>query len=95
MNPTLATTTPSSFYSTNISGKDPKAVAGQFESMFYRMMFEQMRMEEDPLMEGSDGKQVQAMFHDEMANLLGSKGELGIADLVMQDMERRGGLVKG
>ena len=87
--------------SAQLDKKNPKAVAGQFESLFYRMMFEQLRMglEEDPLMGNNEGQQIQAMFHDELANVMGAKGDLGIGDLMMKGMEReekavRGGLIK-
>lgn len=85
---------PTSFHSSELSAKldhkNPQAVAGQFEALFYRMMFEQLRtsMEEDPLMGDNEGQQIQQMFHDELAGLLGSKGELGIMDLVAKDIEK-------
>ena len=81
--------------STKLDAKNPKAIGGQFEAMFYRILFDEMRTEEDPLMGDNEGQQVQAMFHDELSNLLGSQGKLGIADLVMKDIDRRQGLLKG
>jgi Rod binding domain-containing protein len=82
---------PSSFYSSNISAKEPKEVANQFEALFYRILFEEMRAseEEDPLLGSEDGKQIQAMFHDELSNQLGQSGKLGISDLVLEDMNKR------
>jgi Rod binding domain-containing protein len=78
---------------------DPKAVAGQFEALFYRILFEQTRGEEDEdsLLGGSEGQQIQGMFHDELANELGHQGKLGIADLILRDMPKtdgRRGLLK-
>ncbi len=98
--PPTADTSATSFYTGDFAAamdtKNPKAVAGQFEALFYRMMFEQMRasIDEDPLMGGYEGEQVQSMFHDELSSILGARGSLGIGDMVTQHMEQRQGLLK-
>ena len=73
--------------------KDPEAVAGQFESMFYRSLFKQMRDSqiEEPLFGGSNFEQMQAMQHDEMASYLGAQGKLGIKEMILEEIESRQG----
>ena len=86
----------SSFYTEDLvaEGKrDPKQIAGKFEALFYRLMFEQMKNteSEDPLMGSNQGKQLKGMWYDELANHLGQSNSLGIGDLILQDIEQRQG----
>ena len=71
---------------------DPKKVGGLFEAMFYRIIFQQMRtsaISEDVLMPSSAGKYMQEMYHNEMANLLGNQGKLGVVDLVVDASKKQ------
>ena len=97
------------FYSNALVGvegkKDPKKVAGLFEGIFYRMLFQQMRAEQeggDPLFDSGQMRQVVQMHDDEMANKLGKMGQLGIRPVLEEHMRREmgessplKGLVKG
>ena len=71
--------------------KDPKKVAGMFEALFYQMMLSQMREASfgDPLFDSAATRQVQGMLDDEMANQLGQSGDLGIADMMMEMIEKQ------
>jgi flagellar protein FlgJ len=81
-----------SFYSGAATAvKDPKKVAGMFEALFYRTMLRQVRESSmgDPLFESSATKQAQEMMDDEMAVELGKKGDLGIANMMLEMIEKR------
>jgi len=83
-----------SFYSKTASGakqtKDPKAIAGQLESIFYRMLFKQVREASlgDALFDSPTMKTVKEMQDDEWANHLGGQGHLGIVKLVTDHIEK-------
>lgn len=75
------------------SMSNPTEVASQFEAIFYRMFFQQMRegqLEEPLLGGGGSMQQLQAMQHDEMANYLGKAGHLGIKDMILSEIEKQG-----
>lgn len=75
-----------SFYQDPLQGEqNPEKVAGMFEAMFYRMMLSQVRSASlgDPLFSSSAVRQAEEMLHDEMANDMGKKGELGIANMML------------
>lgn len=90
------------FYSNQVLSaqdrKDPKKVGAMFESMFYRMIFKEMRASsEDPLFGGSGMDQWKEIRDDEMAQVLGMQGKLGIADMITESIEaenKRKGLIK-
>ncbi len=83
-----------SFYGMAPMGKggvrNPKKVAAQFESIFYRILFKQMRDASlgDPFDSHAMGT-VKEMRDDEIANLLGATGNLGIKDLVTDFLEKQ------
>lgn len=92
---TLGAAGTSSFYSSQLTGgakgAKPEAVAGQFEAMFYRILFQQMRDTElaDPLLDGPGLDQMRAMHHDELASHLGQEGHLGIKEMVLQEVAKQ------
>ena len=72
--------------------RDPDKVGGQFEAIFYRMLLEQARFNEednDPLFGSSQMSQAMTMFNDELANVMGSKGELGIGKMLLAEAEQK------
>jgi Rod binding domain-containing protein len=83
------------FYDTGSIDKakgDPKKLAGMFEAMFYRSMFEMMRensVDEEGLMDSYQGKQTLAMQHEQLSEILGQSGQLGIAGMIQKEMERQ------
>jgi Rod binding domain-containing protein len=89
--PRLQETAPASFYgNASLNGpdrEDPRRVGAQFEAIFYRMLFRQMRESslDEGLFDGRDMEQFQEMQHNELANALGAMGELGIIDAVVKE----------
>lgn len=93
------------YFSTNlVDGKDaqdPAKVGGMFESIFYRMILDNVRKsseEDDPFMEGHDSQQMRAMADDQMADRLGQQGLLGISKWIEEhsgSARQATGLVKG
>lgn len=83
-----------SFYGTDqllgAGKKDAQKVAGEFESIFYRMLFKAVREASmgDPLFDTSQMQTVKEMQHDELANVLGSEGHLGVVKLVTDYVEK-------
>lgn len=77
------------------SAKDPGAireVARQFESLFTRMMLKSMRdaVGPDPMF-GSDQQQMyQGMFDDQLAVQLSKGRGLGLADMLIRQLQRQG-----
>lgn len=71
--------------------KNKEEAAGQFEAIFYRMFFQQMRNAqlEDPLFGGHAMEQLQTMQDDELASHLGNKGQLGIKDMILKEIKRQ------
>ncbi len=97
-NPVTPTVTDTSIYSTSFMGKDvrndPKKLGGQFEAIFYRTMLKQMRdaqLEEDPFENGMGAGQIRTMMDDELANVLGQRGYLGIGDMIAKQQALHGG----
>ncbi len=87
-----------SFYSDNLlsgkESKDPEKVAGMFEAIFYRMIFQQMNKpvfgdDLDPFVSDEKTSQFKEMQFAELANQLGEQGKLGIKDLVMNEVKKR------
>lgn len=76
--------------------KNPEVVAGKFEALFYRMILKQAREARlaDPLLDSAHTRQIEEMRDDELAEHLGARGNLGIKNLVLQDLEKRGSLLK-
>src|ERR1700737_5526220 len=75
---------------------DPAAirtVAGQFESMFTRMMLKSMRdaIGPDPMF-GSDQQQMYQGMADDQLSIQLSKGKgLGLADMLIRQLQKMGG----
>lgn len=70
---------------------DPKKLAGMFEAMFYRSMFEMMRensIDEGGLLDSYQGKQTLSMQQEQLSEILGQSGQLGIGKLIQQEMDR-------
>ena len=88
LNTSAAVQETQSFYSTTINEKDPKKLAGQFESIFYRMIFSEMRKSsaEDEVFGSSEMQQVMGMFDDELSITLGEAGHLGFKDQIVDHM---------
>jgi Rod binding domain-containing protein len=63
---------------------DPKEVGQQFEAFFYRMMLKEMRKSdsEDSFFDSTNYQQIQELQDDELASVLGSKGRLGISNMI-------------
>ena len=82
------------FYSNNVDGaakRDPEKVAGQFEAIFYRMLLEQAKIDDesnDPLFGSSEMSQMMSMFNDEIANVMGATGGLGIGKMLLAEAEK-------
>lgn len=78
----------SSYYTQNLSSKemkdDPKKLGGMFEAIFYRMIFDQVRKAslDEEMFDSSALQQVRQMQDDEMAQVLGAQGHLGISDMI-------------
>jgi len=91
----FSSTATTSFYSnemlTGNSRRDPEKVAGLFEALFYRSMLEQARnsAEEDPLFGSFQMSQVKGMFDDELANHMGMMGNLGIAEMIKENIQNK------
>ena len=86
----------SSFYGNNLNAnnlKDPAEVGGSLEAMFYRLILKNMRestLDEDPLLDGGfQSEQYREMQHNELAEMLGREGKLGIRDLAIQAIEQQ------
>ncbi len=89
---------------------DPAEVGAQLESYFFRLILKEMRETamEDPMFNSSDFQHIRQMQDDEIANLLGAQGNLGIKKMVseyiqktqgddviqVEDMFQQGGLLK-
>ncbi len=73
--------------------KDPKKVAGMFEAIFYRMLLKQAREGSgiESIFDSPQMRMVQEMRDDELAQHLGSKGELGVMQLVLDHVEKTEG----
>jgi len=69
---------------------NPKKIAGLFEAIFYRCMLKNAHEEssEDPVFGSFEMSHVQGMFDDELSTHMGMAGHLGIADLVLENMEQ-------
>ena len=68
-------------------------VAKEFESLFTSMMLRSMRktVGENPLIPQSFGEKVYTeMLDDEYAKMLGNEVSLGLADLIVKELERQG-----
>jgi len=82
------------------SGNDPaavRAVARQFESLFARMMIQSMResVGKDPIF-GSDQEQMyQGMFDDQLSVELTRGRGLGLADMLVRQLQRMSGSSPG
>ncbi|SCA62600.1 hypothetical protein SCG7109_AB_00560 [Chlamydiales bacterium SCGC AG-110-M15] len=63
---------------------DPKVVGAKFESIFYRMILKQIRESEldDGLFTSNAMKTRKEMQDDELANVLGGAGHLGIMKMI-------------
>lgn len=71
--------------------KDPQKVGGLFEGIFFRMMLQQATdsSDEDPLFESTELQHVQQMFNDEIAQIMGAQGQLGIGDILEDEMKQK------
>lgn len=70
--------------------KNPKKIAAMFESIFYRMLFKQMRESSvsQSIFDSSQMRMVQEMQDDEFSSYLGARGDLGVAKVLMDFMEK-------
>ena len=66
-------------------GKDPKKIAAQFEAIFYKMIFKQMRESEtnDDFFSSSEMEMVQGLNDEAVAEEIGKRGDLGIGKIVL------------
>jgi len=68
-----------------------KKAADGFESMFINLMLSQMRktIPKSELIDGGNAQDIfETMFYDEIAKRVAQRGELGIADKLMQEYEK-------
>ena len=68
-----------------------KAKAQEFESLFIKMMFDEMRKSVKPASSGSaahdQGRDIfNSMLHDQYAGLLSKTGGIGIADMIVKQL---------
>lgn len=85
---------------TNGSVVDPQKakilkVAQDFETLFTSMMMKAMRktVGDNPLMPASFGEKIYSdMLDDEYSKMMGKNGSLGLADLVVKELERKGSI---
>ncbi|MBN4066670.1 rod-binding protein [Simkania negevensis] len=66
---------------------DPKKVGALFEAILYRILFKEARNSslDDGLFDSMASKQYKEMMDDEMANVMGQKGYLGIASILEKE----------
>lgn len=76
----------------NSARRDPKQIGDQFEAMFYRMLLQESRVDEeeeqDSYFGGSGTSKSEEMFHNELANVMASSGQLGISDMMAKEAEK-------
>jgi Rod binding domain-containing protein len=69
--------------------KNPKLLGAKFEAMFYRMILKQTREASlgDPLFGSSQTDSLKEMQDDEMSNVMGAEGHLGVVKMITDYME--------
>lgn len=91
----LAAPAPQSSYGINHTlgprVNNPEKVASEFEAIFYRMLFKQMRESqlEDPLFGGFAMDQLKETQHNTLASHLADAGHLGIKEMVQEEMNKQ------